>query len=186
VKSILEIGVFNGNFAERLLGAVTSKSPNSEIHYLGVDLFAEGFTDDIYHCEVSLYPQSISAIQDKLSKYTNVVVELVPGNSINILPKILENKAFDVIHIDGGHSYETVLHDWLNVSKIMKNNTTVFFDDYSNLRGVAKGGFGIKEVVDNIDRNSFNVKLSLNRDFFWKDYGLLSLRMIAVTLKSKV
>jgi hypothetical protein len=186
VKSILEIGVFNGNFAERLLDIVTSKSPSSEIHYLGVDLFAEGFTDEIYRYEVSLYPQLLSAVQHKLSKYTNVIVELVPGDSVNILPKISVNKDFDVIHIDGGHSYNTVLQDWLNVSKIMNSNTTVFFDDYSNTRGVTKGGFGINKVVDNIDRELFDVKLSLNRDFFWKDYGLLSLRMVAVTLKSQI
>lgn len=186
IKSILEIGVFNGNFAERLLDTVTSKSPIYKIHYLGVDLFAEAFTDKIYHDEVSLYPQSISDVQYKLSKYTNVIVELVQGDSADILPKISSNKNFDVIHIDGGHSYNTVLQDWLNVSKIMKSDTTVFFDDYSNKRGVTKGGFGINEVIDNIDRELFDVKISLNRDFFWKEYGLLSLRMVAVTLKSHI
>ena len=185
ISSILEIGVFNGNFAERLLKLVTDNSPGSKIYYLGVDLFAEGFNEEKYVSEISLYPQSLSNIQKKLSKFKNVTVELIQGDSINVLPRIPNSKTFDIIHIDGGHSYNTVLQDWLNVSKSMNHSTAVFFDDYANLRGTTKGGFGVNEVVDHIDSKMYDVKLSLNRDFFWKNYGLLILRMVKVTLKAK-
>ena len=185
ISSILEIGVFNGNFAERLLKLVTDNSPGSKIYYLGVDLFAEGFTKEKYVSEISLYPQSLLNIQKKLSTFKNVTVELIQGDSINVLPRIPNSKTFDIIHIDGGHSYNTVLQDWLNVSKLMNHSTAVFFDDYANLRGTTKGGFGVNEVVDRIDSKMYEVKLSLNRDFFWKNYGLLILRMVKVTLKVK-
>lgn len=185
ISSILEIGVFNGNFAERLLKLVTDNSPGSKIYYLGVDLFAEGFTKEKYVSEISLYPQSLLNIQKKLSTFKNVTVELIQGDSINVLPRIPNSKTFDIIHIDGGHSYNTVLQDWLNVSKLMNHSTAVFFDDYANSRGTTKGGFGVNEVVDRIDSEMYEVKLSLNRDFFWKNYGLLILRMVKVTLKVK-
>ena len=185
ISSILEIGVFNGNFAERLLKLVTDNSPGSKIYYLGVDLFAEGFTKEKYVSEISLYPQSLLNIQKKLSTFKNVTVELIQGDSINVLPRIPNSKTFDIIHIDGGHSYNTVLQDWLNVSKLMNHSTAVFFDDYANSRGTTKGGFGVNEVVDRIDSKMYEVKLSLNRDFFWKNYGLLILRMVKVTLKVK-
>jgi hypothetical protein len=67
----------------------------------------------------------------------------------------------------------------------MNHNSAIFFDDYTNTRGVTRGGFGVNEVVNHIDRKLYDVKLSLNRDFFWKNYGLLILRMVKVTLKSK-
>jgi len=185
VYSILEIGVFNGNFTERLLKLVTNNSPQSKIYYLGIDLFAEGLTEEKYVSEISLYPQSLSNIQGKLSKFNNVTIDLIQGDSVNVLPEIPNDKIFDVIHIDGGHSYTTVLQDWLNASKLINHNSAIFFDDYTNSRGVTRGGFGVNEVVDRIDRKIYDVKLSLNRDFFWKNYGLLILRMVKVTLKSK-
>ena len=185
VYSILEIGVFNGNFTERLLKLVTDNSPGSKIYYLGVDLFAEGLTEEKYVSEISLYPQSLLNIQKKFSKFNNVTIELIQGDSVNVLPEIPNEKIFDIIHIDGGHSYNTVLQDWLNASKLMNHSSAIFFDDYTNSRGVTRGGFGVNKVVDHIDTKIYDVKLSLNRDFFWKNYGLLILRMVKVTLKSK-
>jgi SAM-dependent methyltransferase len=120
VYSILEIGVFNGNFTERLLELVTNNSPESKIYYLGIDLFAEGLTEEKYVSEISLYPQSLSNIQGKFSKFNNVTIDLIQGDSVNVLPKIPNDKIFDVIHIDGGHSYTTVLQDWLQVITLTK------------------------------------------------------------------
>jgi len=186
ISSILEIGVFNGNFAERLLKSITLNAPESKIRYLGVDLFAEGFTEEIHVSEVSLHPKSVASIQKKLSKFKNATVKLIPGDSVYVLPKIQNYETFDIVHIDGGHSYNTVLQDWLNVSNLMDINTAVFFDDYANSRGSSLGGFGVNMVVDQIDTKKYDVELSTNCDFFWKDYGLLILRMAKVTLKSKI
>jgi len=185
VNRILEIGVFNGNFAERLLSAVTRKSPESEIQYLGIDLFAEGLTHEKYLSEVSLIPDSFFSVQQRLSKFENVKIELIQGDSVTVLPKILDREKFDLIHIDGGHSYNTVLQDWLNVTNLIDEKSVVFFDDYVNSRGVTKGSFGVNRVVDSIDSKIFDKKLSVNRDFFWKDYGLLVLRVAKLSLKTE-
>jgi hypothetical protein len=182
---ILEIGVFNGNFAERLLKIASKSSPNSKIHYLGIDLFAEGLTQEKYISEVSLYPKTLLEVQSRLARLSNTQVELIQGDSISVVPLIPKNLKFDVIHIDGGHSFATVQKDWNNISNLMDTRTAVFFDDYSNPRGVTKGGFGVKDVVDRINAEVFKVKLSKNPDYFWKTYGLLSLKIAMVTIRSK-
>jgi len=185
VTRILEIGVFNGNFAERLLSAVTQKSSKSKIYYLGIDLFAEGLTNEKYLSEISLRPGSRLSVQQRLSRFENVTVELIQGDSVSVLPTILDREKFDLIHIDGGHSYNTVLQDWLNVTNLIDEKSVVFFDDYVNSRGVTKGSFGVNRVVDSIDSKIFDKKLSVNRDFFWKDYGLLVLRVAKLSLKTE-
>lgn len=181
----LEIGVFNGHFAERILKTASNNTPDSKIHYLGIDLFKEGLTQYKHAAEVSLYPKTLMEVQTRLSKFDNAKVELIQGDSTKVLPLITKHLKFDVIHIDGGHSFETVQNDWKNVMEIIGPRTVVFFDDYTNRRGTTKGGFGVKEVVDRIDTSKFQVKLSKNRDYFWKTYGLLCLKIAMVTVKNK-
>ena len=180
----LEIGVFNGHFAERLLSVARKSSPSTQIYYLGVDLFKEGLTSEKYLSEISLYPNTLSEVYSKLNKFNNVKIELIQGNSIEVIPLLPKNLKFDLVHIDGGHSLDTVKSDWSNISRLIGTKTAVFFDDYSNKRGVVKGGFGVKEVVDKIDTATFKIEHSLNHDFFWKAYGLLILRMVRVTLNT--
>lgn len=179
VTAILEIGVFNGNFANRMIAAA-SKNMCSEIVYVGVDLFAEGFNSEIYHSEVSLQPLERNVILDRLSRFENVKVELLAGNSREILPNIDGNSKFDLIIVDGGHSYETVKQDWENVQKLVSDHGTVFFDDYANSLGVQLGGFGVNCVVDEIDLNKFEVSISNKTDYFVKSYGLLKLKLAKV------
>jgi hypothetical protein len=152
---------------------------------LGIDLFAEGLTNEKYLSEISLRPDSRLSVQQRLSRFENVTVELIQGDSVSVLPKILDREKFDLIHIDGGHSYNTVLQDWLNVTNLIDEKSVVFFDDYVNSRGVTKGSFGVNRVVDSIDSKIFDKKLSVNRDFFWKDYGLLVLRVAKLSLKTE-
>jgi hypothetical protein len=143
----------------------------------------ENFTPNIYSNEISLIPSTKLEVLNKLEKIDNVSITLVQGNSTIEIPKLKNLPEIDLIHIDGGHSLLTVKLDWQNVAKLMSRNTVVFFDDYTNKRGVNKGKFGVNEVVDSIDKKMFNVIISKNRDFFWKSYGLLTLRMVCVKLK---
>lgn len=148
-------------------------------------MFAEGLTEEKYITEVSLYPKTHQEVQNRSSSLRNTDVKLIPGDSTKLVPRIPKNMKFDVIHIDGGHSFATVLKDWHNVVDLMDSHTAVFFDDYCNPIGVSKGGFGVKDVVDRINSKQFKVKSSKNRDYFWKPYGLLSLRMAMVQLRKK-
>lgn len=181
IVSILEIGVFNGNFGMRMIDAIKKRDPSASVNYVGVDLFEDKLTDDLYISEISLRPLSIEDVLKKLSKFKNTKINLIGGNSKDILPTLIGKMNFDLIVIDGGHSHETVLSDWNNSIKLLKTDGVIFFDDYTNLRGQERGGFGINSVVDNIDKRKFKVVISVNRDFFWKQYGLLVLYMVKVT-----
>ena len=180
-KNILEIGVFNGNFALRMLEI--AQKHNTEISYTGVDLFSSKFNSKIKVNEVSLQPLAMSDVKEKLKVFNDVKIELHSGYSKEVLPQFIGKKKFDLILIDGGHSYETVKNDWLNSLQLISKNGIIIFDDYSNRRGEKKGGFGIRKLINEIQesmQHEFQIRLSKNRDFFLKDYGLLILQMTLV------
>lgn len=183
ISNILEIGVFNGNFAERMIRACHLNGKSNKINYYGIDLFSEMFDSSKYRSEVSLYPLSKMEVLSKLEKIDNVSVHLIQGDSNSILPKLTNLPKMDLIHIDGGHSFKTVNQDWLNVEQLMSNKTVTFFDDYTNKKGEVLGKFGINKVIYSINRSKYDICISKRKDFFWKEYGLLSLRMVRVRLK---
>jgi len=180
-KTILEIGVFNGAFAKRMLLSATN-SVNGNVSYTGVDLF-EDLTSEVHKREISLWASKKASVYKDLSKIKNAKISLLKGYSNNLL-QLLEGKMkFDLILIDGGHSYKTVKSDFDFAKKLINTNGAIFFDDYVNSQGVLKEGYGINKVVDDINRAKYSIKISKNRDIFPKSYGLLSIRMVKVQLK---
>jgi predicted O-methyltransferase YrrM len=180
-KTILEIGVFNGAFAKRMLLSATN-SVNGNVSYTGVDLF-EDLTSEVHKREISLWASKKASVYKDLSKIKNAKISLLKGYSSDLLPLLEGKMKFDLILIDGGHSYKTVKSDFDFAKKLINTNGAIFFDDYVNSQGVLKEGYGINKVVDNINRAKYSIKISKNRDIFPKSYGLLSIRMVKVQLK---
>jgi hypothetical protein len=92
VTNILEIGVFNGNFAERMILAAKKNSNSKMVNYVGVDLFEQGLTQALYQLEVSLVPLAIKDIINKLSWIENTSIEFIQGDSKETLPKLIGQK----------------------------------------------------------------------------------------------
>jgi len=180
-KTILEIGVFNGAFAKRMLLSATN-SVNGNVSYTGVDLF-EDLTSEVHKREISLWASKKASVYKDLSKIKNAKISLLKGYSSDLLPLLEGKMKFDLILIDGGHSYKTVKSDFDFAKKLINTNGAIFFDDYVNSQGVLKEGYGINKVVDDINRAKYSIKISKNRDIFPKSYGLLSIRMVKVQLK---
>ena len=180
--NILEIGVFNGNFAYRMLTTAKKISPSRHINYVGVDLFEANFSKTIAKSEVSLTPKNKLHVEEYL-KIPGVSVSLFEGYSSDILPNLVQGIKFDLIIIDGGHSYATVQNDFENSLNLLHQKGAIIFDDYTNHRGIVSGGFGINQVINNLDKLKFIISISLIRDFVWKPYGLVVLRMVTVRLK---
>jgi predicted O-methyltransferase YrrM len=181
-KTILEIGVFNGVFARRMLLNATN-SINEIVSYTGVDLF-EDLSIEIYKKEISLWASNQDSVHNNLSKIKNTKINLLKGYSRDVLP-LLEGKIkFDLILIDGGHSYETVKTDFYFARNLVSSNGAIFFDDYVNKQGVINDGYGVNKFVDDINRANYSVKISKNRDIFPKSYGLLITRIVKVQLKN--
>ncbi len=179
-KSILEIGVFNGHFASRMLNEATKYS--KRVQYTGIDLFKELQTDQNYLSEASLWPDSINDVLALLKHESpDAEIKLLQGYSDQVLPSLNLLK-FDLIFIDGGHAYETVKKDWTHCKDLLTEKGAIFFDDYTNKNGL-KSGFGVNQLVNEIDSANFTVKKYWSRDFFKHDYGWLTTRLVRVQKK---
>jgi hypothetical protein len=139
---ILETGTWNGGRAIEM--ALAAFDNVDKVYYEGYDLFedADEFTDAT---EMNTKPHNLyQAVEKRLNEFKKFVKEkmnkdfefkLVKGDTKQTLT---EQKDFDIAYLDGGHSYDTVQHDY----NMTKNISVVVFDDYFN-----KDADG-KEVVD--------------------------------------
>lgn len=59
-------------------------------------------------------------------------VQLVQGNSLEVIPKLVEgNSKFDVVLIDGDHNYYTVSRELQHLEALCHPHTLVIIDDYN-------------------------------------------------------
>ncbi len=176
-KSILEVGVWNGGRAVRMIEV--AKEQTSQVSYFGYDLF-EDLGEVGYIAELSKRPPTEREVA-ALLKATGAEVKLFRGNtletlcvSVETLPKI------DFVFIDGGHSVKTIASDWSYIEKVLHNNSVVIFDDYWRNRSDA----GCKAIVDAIDRSQYNVEILPEIDSFNNpDFGRLEISFAKVTKK---
>lgn len=155
-RRILEIGTNDGLTAVEM--ARVSRRCGGEIEYFGFDLF-----EDLDHAEFlrefSIRPRSRQEVVSHLRRNGVTRAQLVAGNTRKTLPEVARSLGtMDLIFIDGGHSYETVLSDWTSVEPMVSDTTSVFFDDYPN--------FGIGPVIDKIDRTTWDVTIFPTIDRF--------------------
>ena len=178
-KSILEVGVYNGNRALEMIQA--ARVFYNEINYYGFDLF-EDFQKNILEKEYSKIPISRKKITHKLSHYGTI--KLYKGFTEKTLPKFLKKKILvDFIFIDGGHAIKTIENDWKYCSKLMRKNSLVIFDDYylGNKNLLSK--FGSNKTYKKISINNYRKALLPFVDEFDKKYYLQRIKMFKVKLK---
>lgn len=178
-NSILEIGVYKGDFAVRMLSMI-SRTNQSRTRYCGVDLFSEMQTSENFEKEISMWPEQKNLVLNKLrNSFPEIEIELFQGYSNECLAK--EESKFDLIFIDGGHSYHTVLSDWILSSSLLTQKGVVYFDDFTTKKGALKSNFGIRQVVKNINKSEWDIKIYHNADFFRKSWGVLALKIAKVS-----
>jgi hypothetical protein len=177
-KNFLEIGVFTGVTARNVCEFLSSINSN-DFFYLGIDLF-EDFEDAIskevvpeflvkkqnfsnplkslvYNFLLKEKLNSLDSVSKFLKKFENNI-ELKKGNSLSILPKT-DLKIFDMIFVDGGHSYETVKFELEIILKNIKNTCLVVCDDYS-----LQEATGVRKAIDeSVRENSCDFKVVANR-----------------------
>lgn len=131
ISSVGEIGTHSGKTASQILNYLLSK--NNQVTYTGYDLFEEANDltnkDEVNGKGVGSYERAVSKLNKLKKRYPNFEYNLIKGNTKDTLTPI----KFDFVYIDGGHSYETVKHDYTMV----KDSKIIVFDDY-HIEGVKK------------------------------------------------
>jgi predicted O-methyltransferase YrrM len=135
-QNICEIGTHNGQSAFQFVDYLWPKV--KRLHYTGYDLFEEANKEitDLEHNGKGpgSFHLAFRGLEKRKEKYgKRFDFELIKGNTKQTL---VTPKIFDFVYIDGGHSYETVLHDY----SMVKDSNVIVFDDYQ-----------IKEVACAID-----------------------------------
>lgn len=178
-SNIMEIGVWTGERAKKMIKIASEYKKTSQINYFGFDLF-EVMDEDKFKKEISKQPPKMEEVKSKLEK-TGVRINFYKGDTTEVLPKVWESlPKMDFVFIDGGHSIETIDNDWRYVSKLMHKGSVVIFDDYWTNRIDA----GAKTTVDRIDRNIYDVEILPVIDSFKEtQFGPLTIRLAKVTLK---
>jgi predicted O-methyltransferase YrrM len=109
-QNALEIGFNAGHSALLIL------SSNPKVTYFGVDIGEHSYTQEAGRI---------------LQNYFGDRFKLIIGDSQDVLPKLKnERQRYDLIHIDGGHSYQQCFADLRNSTSLLVNpKSTIVLDD---------------------------------------------------------
>ena len=168
-KNFLEIGIFHGVTSRNICELLYSIHGDN-FKFTGIDIFEKDLkklNDEIaprtkfsnplkniyYNYIIRLDPYSQKSVLRLLKKFTKNI-NVIKGDSKDILNNINRNE-FDYVFLDGGHKYETVKNDLVNLLQVIKNGGTIVCDDY-NLTYAP----GIKKAIDEYVLNyKFNLKI---------------------------
>jgi predicted O-methyltransferase YrrM len=174
-RRIVEVGVWRGLTASRLIEEALKAQ--GEVDYWGFDLFAEGMTLDVLARESAIQPLSRDEVLTRVAR-PGATIHLVEGDTKITLAQT-DLPPADLVFIDGGHSYETVASDWSNIQRILHPNSVVYFDDYTNEVGEQRG-YGVRRLVDSIDRSRWEVQLLEPADRYKMPEGIQETRFARI------
>lgn len=152
-KDILEIGVFKG----QTLALFRILSPNANI--IGITPL-----DTTGNYWESNYQNDIETIHNQFNLKQPVILRGLSNN-----PDIIREaskKEYDLIYIDGDHSYNGVKQDLINYSKLVKLGGFLVLDDCATHYNMPDGMFRghdetTKSVNDNINKEQFKELFSV-------------------------
>jgi Methyltransferase domain len=178
-RCIVEIGTWNGIHAKQMIQTAAIHHPIETVKYLGFDLF-EGLTDELLQKELSKRPPAFEEVQ-RLLAATGANIRLFRGNTRITLPAAVDALSEgELFFIDGGHSIETIRSDWTAISRALRPEATVIFDDYYMNDPSEVPGLGCQTIVDALDRTKYEVTLLDPVDHAPKSWGVLKVRFARV------
>lgn len=105
-----------------------------------------GVAGRIVTVEPNLDERYLQALQTVVPKEWFKYVEFAHGTSQEVLPQV--NERFDLVYIDGDHSYAGTKHDWEHTKD--KWDRFLLFDDY-HLPSKGDPGIQCSQLIDEID-----------------------------------
>lgn len=142
-----EIGTHKGSTAKQFIQLLAPRVKH--LTYYGYDVFdGDNPNREMHKLERNAKaPQTIKTTTANLNKikktHQNFDFVLHKGFTTETLSQPIE---FDFVYIDGGHSYDTVKHDY----NMVKNSKLIVFDDYK-IPGVNQNIAEIKEEGINVE-----------------------------------
>ena len=176
--NVLEIGVFKGQIISLWdliakkqninikINAITPLNGNpvikNKIISAALKIVSKKYRDDIKsgnHYDDTDYKSIITKLFERFSLNFNHI-NLIQGfsNDPLILEKLV-NEKYDLIYIDGDHSYEGALNDIISYSNKLNTGGILVIDDAScNIPGNVywKGHQSVSDACELIDRDKFN------------------------------
>ena len=114
-KTVLEIGVFEGETTQHLVKALPKGG-----QYVGIDI-------NDYRTEKTIATMATGGKS----------IDFILGNSLDELNKLPKNH-FDLIFVDGDHSFEHVLPEFKLVEKLVARGGVIVYHDTIHLEGPKK------------------------------------------------
>lgn len=161
--SILEIGVARASTAMRMLAFADALGGRPQ--YTGIDPFelntvrsdGESLVSDEKRPRTRAETKAL--LHRALGPEIASRVDLRTGYSRDVLPVLRqEGRRYDLIFIDGGHSYDDVHGDWEHCQHLLAPGGTAVLDDYPN--------WGVLPAVADIDRRQWRVRVLEHHDLF--------------------
>ena len=140
---LLEIGVFKGDFLEYIVENCNIGTIDAVDLFEGITCSGNADGNNVIHYDVGM---SYIELEDK---YKDKNVKIHKSNSIKFLQEQNDNN-YDIIYIDGDHSYQGVKNDLINSYRKIKNGGYIMGHDYEMNMNKANTyyDFGTKQAVD--------------------------------------
>lgn len=150
-SNICEIGTFNGKTACQMIDYLITRV--DKISYTGFDLFDDA-SDENHKLETNgkgkgNYSYAVKLLNKRVERYGDKFEYFL--NRGYTKETLISPLIFDFVYIDGGHSYDTVKHDY----NMVKESRIIVFDDYQIP--------GVKQLVKELE-----IELADSHNFeFW-------------------
>jgi hypothetical protein len=145
-KVIAEIGVAFGDFSKFL---IESLKPS---RFDAFDIFKLHNVDLIWgkpSAQIFSNRTHLEFYSERLDEYKNILdISIFEGDSSTMLSQI--NYHYDLIYIDGDHSYEGVKKDTMAAIEKLSSNGTLIFNDYIIFDHIGMSKYGIVPVVNEL------------------------------------
>ena len=178
-KTFLEIGIFCGVTSINICNLLNYLN-QGKFTYTGIDLFGgeksttndeieprflekQKFSNPLKNIYYNLILRenlnSIESVKKFLKKFNNNI-SLIKGDTNDIL-KTIDLSKIDFVFLDGGHSYQTVKNDLLNLYNSLKDkNKILLCDDYGESSLISE----VKRAIDDfVNENKLEIKVIKNR-----------------------
>ncbi len=139
--SFLEIGVFRG----QILGLIQILNPKAKVTGISPMTSEGGYWEGDYEADVKHLHDTFNLKQPKIIKGLSTDTEIIEQ---------VKNEQFNIIYIDGGHTYDICRSDIINYSPLVKVGGYLVIDDcchkYNLPDGYFKGHEQVSQAVDSL------------------------------------